>query len=184
MYNTKRNGNKLHNKENKWVTYIIQFFSWLAFLPRGGQLSDDNCPFYSEPETTDHVLVNCNRSRVVWWSALRWLGISVAIPSSTYSVLLIWQSYFSSNLFREFDTSLWLAITWSLWRRRNQFVFEGHLSTENPFVSCLYLGWFIFKCRKRSACFSASNLFTNPEVSSLACNRTIVILFLRLTCYF
>lgn len=134
------------------------FFGWILFhhcLPTNLFLFQrgcnsaiyDICPFCSEPKTLDHTIMFCRNSNMVWWNAFRWLGINLTMPSFAFNFLSHWQSYFKSGLCPKFATSLWFIIAWSIWKKRNKFVFEGIPSSEDLFILGIYFCWFLFKCK-------------------------------------
>lgn len=162
----------------------VRFFGWLLlhgcipmklFLFRRGHhvITDDTFPFFVEHESLDHALMLCHSSQVVWQDALQWSGIVTPLPSTTHSFLLLWQSYFKSAVYREFGTSLWFVIAWSLWKRWNNFVFSGQLSRKDPLVFSVHLCCFLFKCKTRHLSFLVSDLFTYSGLL-LSCSWTLL----------
>lgn len=80
-----------------------------------------------EPETTDHLLLNCVYSRKVWFRLLNSVGRQHWAPNGDETLAVWWQQQRSnapSALRKSFDSALML-VAWSFWKERNRRVFDG-----------------------------------------------------------
>lgn len=158
----------------------VHFFSWLLFhdcLPTNMFLfnreclsvTDASCPFCVEVETAAHAIFFCSGSIRLWKQLFKLVGESMTMPSTAYAFWQLWRSHFMTRPRREFATSLWFYIASAIWKRRNKFVFEGVMSSDDPLFSSIYLYWFVFKCKKKPLDFLVSDVFNNPNLL-LSCN--------------
>jgi len=66
-----------------WAPQRVKFFTWLALKcrlwtadrrRRHGLDAHDECWLCDqEPETADHLLINCSFAKDIWWNSLSWL---------------------------------------------------------------------------------------------------------------
>ncbi|XP_028113856.1 uncharacterized protein LOC114311884 [Camellia sinensis] len=115
-----------------------QFLSWLAWRGRVKTISllqrcralsrdvENLCLFCKlEPESVDHLFLQCTEIWKVWSSLLQWWGVSWVIPATVDGVLLWWMG----TKFKKSVERIWrlvpIAMLWSVWRLRNECVFKG-----------------------------------------------------------
>ncbi|KAL7189991.1 hypothetical protein ACSBR1_039601 [Camellia fascicularis] len=121
-----------------WLHRRCNFFGWLAwkgriktscYLQSIGVLSDASnvsCIFCrNELETVNHLLLCCPFSWRIWSNIINWWGVSWVLSGSVSSLLQWWDGY----RFNKKEKVIWkvmpLAVLWSIWRKRNEMVFNG-----------------------------------------------------------
>lgn len=115
----------------------VQCFGWIAFLGKlktGDHLlrigilqshQEALCKFCGEcVESINHSLLHCHLVWNIWCKVLGWWGIQWVIPPS-FPDLLQWWGY---HRFKSLAKVTWecipLAVLWSLWKMRNEFIFQ------------------------------------------------------------
>ncbi|XP_057808482.1 uncharacterized protein LOC131022959 [Salvia miltiorrhiza] len=93
-------------------------------------ISETACVFCKEQtETMEHLFFKCQKSDVIWWNLLQWLGFESALPVKAREHFLAF-----SNLGKKSDSALliaiWLCTIWSIWNGRNKCKFNQ--GTWNP----------------------------------------------------
>lgn len=116
----------------------VQFLGWLAILGRvkTGDLlhhlsilsdfNDSLCHFCGEePESVDHLFLQCGMVWEVWCEVLRWWSVEWVVPASIKSLFCWWRGW----KFKKVKRVLWelssLAVIWSVWKVRNEVIFKG-----------------------------------------------------------
>lgn len=122
---------------NRAVPPKVSFFCWLAwknkiksaeFMLRIGILDPSvsiSCTFCGfESESATHVLLHCPFSWQIWSSIIHEWGLSWCIQDSVDGLLQWWMRV----NFNHFERLIWRAIPlivlWSLWKCRNECIFE------------------------------------------------------------
>ena len=121
-------------------TELFLWFTFLDKLPTRDHLfSIGLCPIGSNfcifcgrfGESTEHILLHCHFSWMVWSFFCKWWGIKLVVPSNLVLLFQQWKSYASGYVQIRFWTCLFYAIVWTLWLHRNEVIFD------NSSVSCL-----------------------------------------------
>ncbi|XP_028113957.1 uncharacterized protein LOC114312000 [Camellia sinensis] len=115
-----------------------QFFGWLvwkgriksaSYLRRIGILNAnvDVCYVFckEEEETINHVLLHCPRVWLIWSYFVRRWGWQWASPGSVQSVIQWWSGCSMTKLEKKLWSVIPYAIFWSIWKQRNDSVFNG-----------------------------------------------------------
>ncbi|CAL5358449.1 unnamed protein product [Camellia sinensis] len=143
----------------------VQFFGWLAwkrriktsnYLQRMGILENSSslhCVFCNEEgETDNHVLLHCPCVWVVWSKIMRWWGIQWVIPKSVDELLLWW----SGLKFKKLEKKIWriipLAVLWSVWKLRNDCIFNNAQPSLEEFCELIKVRiaiWVKASCSER-----------------------------------
>ncbi|XP_028093879.1 uncharacterized protein LOC114293964 [Camellia sinensis] len=155
----------------------VQFFAWLAwkgriktstFLQSIGILSansDVNCVFcMKERETASHVLLCCMFSWRVWSNILGWWGVSWVQPGSVVGLLQWWTGVTCTKRLKVFWKSIPLAVLWSLWKQRNDIIFnKAQLDFEKlcDLIKTRIALW--FRASSPSLCYSVGDLVSNLQ---------------------
>ena len=96
-----------------------------------------NCPLCDQdPETSDHLALGCVFAREVWYNILRHCNLDTLVPRAADSLIEWWpdaRRRAPTRSRKGFD-SLVLLIVWSLWKERNNRVFQR--STEMVSLVC------------------------------------------------
>jgi len=125
-----------------WASLRIKLLLWLALRRRHwttdrqrrhGLETHDNCFLYDqEPESIDHIIVDCSYSKQVWWcirSALR--ETQQLVPAnSTIDWWNVWREHWTRQC-RNGADSIFALVAWELWKERNARRLRG-ASTQVP----------------------------------------------------
>ena len=118
-------------KDDIWKIRVppnIHVFLWLIYykksltrdnLAKRRHVDDMSCVFYSEPETRKHLFFDCIVAKNVWNLVADILKVDV--PNS-FALLT---SFWKRRKHCEALNIVSAAALWSLWRLRNDFVFQG-----------------------------------------------------------
>ncbi|XP_028118944.1 uncharacterized protein LOC114316486 [Camellia sinensis] len=135
-----------------WLKYVppkVQVLGWFAwkgrikireFLQKLGVISPNDpttCVFCnSGSELVNHVLIWCPYVWKIWARMLKWWDIQSALPWTVESLLLWWVG----GKLKKKEMMIWgaipLAVIWSVWRCRNDYVFRAKVPNEED----LYVG--------------------------------------------
>jgi len=115
----------------------VEFFMWLALLGklntkevlwRKGILQEDQleCPFCSAPkETVDHILMDCPTSWEIWSLIAKDMHQNIPKPMTFRQHFEGWITRkWNNTIMKKFWQSTFFAIAWSLWKMRNEVVFQ------------------------------------------------------------
>ncbi|PUZ57515.1 hypothetical protein GQ55_5G438400 [Panicum hallii var. hallii] len=149
-------GWQLHGKGatriwKSWAPPKVKFFTWLATKGkiwtadrrrRHGLDAHDTCWLCDqEPETCDHILVNCSYAKQLWWDALITLDCTCSFASQQLT-LQDWWSHGRRLQAKErrkgFDT-LFMLIIWLLWKERNARLFDQRSSSADQLLQLIKL---------------------------------------------
>lgn len=130
-----------------WAPLRAKMFLWLAIadrcwttdrLARRGLQHPELCPLCDqEPETIQHMLIQCVVAREVWFLALTQVGLQYLTPDGDGSFEEWWstsQRRVQPEKRKGFNT-LVILVSWSIWKQRNRCVFDN----AQPAVSHILL---------------------------------------------
>ena len=116
----------------------VEFFMWLALLGRlntkqrlhtKGLLQEDQimCPLCSlQPESSDHILLQCLYSQQVWITLAAELGQSITAETSFREHYERWMAKpWRRRLSKKIWMATFFAIAWNIWLTRNDIVFNS-----------------------------------------------------------
>lgn len=122
-----------------WAPSKCRFFMWLAAhnqcwtadrLSRRGLSHNEKCILCDqEEETMNHLLLSCVFSKEFWFRLFNQVGLQgLALQADNYNFFLWWKRV-SENV----EGFAWMGVNtltilgaWTLWKIRNECVFEGH----------------------------------------------------------
>ncbi|KAI8531863.1 hypothetical protein RHMOL_Rhmol11G0168900 [Rhododendron molle] len=125
----------------------VEIFSWLAVqdkvatrsvLLQRNVISESQlamCPLCALiVETPQHLLLHCRFAWAVWSGIVDWWNLQWACPSSVVELAPWW----FGNRFRNLEKHIWevcfLAILWSIWLTRNDYIFNGATTQASKVV--------------------------------------------------
>jgi hypothetical protein len=121
-----------------WAPNKCRFFLWLVAhnrcwtvnrLARHNLPHPDRCPFYDQDkETIHHLLATCMFARQFWSSLLQHTRLSGLSPQPSESTFDDWWMRVLSSVHITLQgglSSLFILGEWTLWRHRNDCVFNG-----------------------------------------------------------
>ncbi|RVX05413.1 hypothetical protein CK203_013534 [Vitis vinifera] len=119
---------------NPWVPSKVRFFAWEAcwgkvltldqLQRRGWSLVNRRALCKEESETIDLFLLHCVKARVLWQLMFSLFRIQWIISGSVQDTLLGWLSFPVGRRCRKARRATPLCIFWTIWKERNQRVFE------------------------------------------------------------
>ena len=122
----------------------VEMFLWLALLGKlntkallmhkGIQFEGPpTCPFCSEhSETLDHLLITCTISWDIWCELAADFGVVPETKKTFKQFFVHWiEVPFSNKTQRRFWITSFFAVAWSLWKRRNEIVFQQQSVEED-----------------------------------------------------
>ena len=93
-------------------------------------------------ETIDHLLLHCSKSRLLWDLLLAIVGVNWVFPLIVREALLSWNGSFVGKKHKKAWMVAPLMIFWTIWRERNNIVFDNKVfSTQRMKSSFLYNLW-------------------------------------------
>lgn len=116
----------------------VQFLGWLIwkgrvkttdFLQRIGVLSSsvsNVCPFCkAEPESLNHIFLLCRGIWESWNDLLLWWDMNWVTPVAVVDLLHWWMGFKCKKIIRQLWNLVPLAMLWSIWKMRNDCIFNG-----------------------------------------------------------
>jgi hypothetical protein len=87
---------------------------------------DRRCVFYGDStETAPHLFIYCTFILQVRERVLTWLGLSFMLPHNILSLLSYVATTSGSKRVRQSLVTIWCAVMWTVWRHRNQIIFDN-----------------------------------------------------------
>jgi hypothetical protein len=117
-------------------------------------------------EDIHHLFLNCPIFDAVWRGITSWIGITWVLPNNAISVAsqFCGAHGFCKNI-RSCLQAIWLASIWSIWKARNDRVFNGTtISIDRLLFSIKVHVWWWFKARKKGFCYDLNHWMLNPKV--------------------
>lgn len=158
------------------IPHRVEVFLWLALHGRLNTKqklvalnilpeSEILCPLCkSFPEDTMHLFFQCAYSRSVWqWWWMLW-NISWVWPSSIKLAFEQWFFPTRSNFFRKIWSAIFPTILWSIWKERNERIFNNVASPHSDIchLILLRLCWWL-KAWKEPFPYSVDEVIRNPS---------------------
>jgi len=134
-----------------WKTKLplkIKIFLWMLYHDRvltGDQLKirkgkgSERCKYCGKLETRNHIFFNCNIAQMIWvWVrvSLRWFERPISIQN--------FEDIMGINFGAVRDSSVFFilaSVTWSLWKTRNNWVFNNNLIKSPKAIAYMVLGF-------------------------------------------
>jgi len=107
------------------------------------QLTDLQCHFCrNSKEGASHLFFHCCKIQPIWWDTLSWLQIKGVFPFSLKQHFLQHFGVQLDGLRTNRWQYWWLALTWSIWKLRNNIVFSNATFNANSlFEDTMFLLW-------------------------------------------
>ncbi|KAJ0546759.1 putative reverse transcriptase zinc-binding domain-containing protein [Helianthus annuus] len=141
---------------NKWVPPKVNLFVWrtvkrriavkVELARRGIQLGDRTCSrCNNEEETVEHLLLNCLKSRAIWWNIMLWLKLPVQEGiESCEEILDRIDNFNGSKVWKTLIKAIVMTSMWQIWKSRNEVEFnrkEGSISNTMDGIKELSYLW-------------------------------------------
>ncbi|XP_048494765.1 uncharacterized protein LOC125494915 [Beta vulgaris subsp. vulgaris] len=161
-----------------WVGLLpfrIEIFFWLALLDRINTLknlvahniispAEASCPFCNLViEDSVHLFIHCYFAQSIWSSWLKVWNLSWVWPSNLERAFAQWSFPRKSRFFKKVWIASFQVIVWSLWKERNDRIFNHILSSSQAVQNMviLRLCWWI-KGWKEPFPYSPEEVMRNP----------------------
>jgi hypothetical protein len=102
-----------------------------------GVLSIDEalCPWCSRGiESSCHLFLHCHFPTAVWNALTRWLGVVILIPPNLLLAYVTFATHGSNAKRKKGYSMVWLAFVWSLWKFRNDRIFNNNVASVEEVV--------------------------------------------------
>lgn len=135
----------------------VEIFTWLAVMGRintRSKLASINVIPQEESicilcnaqsETPNHLLLHCIFSYKLWSWWLELWGMSWVFPSNLKDALEQWMIFGNASFFKKIWLAIFSIIIWSIWKERNDRIFNSRSSSINQIIDLilLRLSWWI-----------------------------------------
>ena len=107
------------------------------------QITDLQCPFCkNSEEDASYLFFHCCKIQPIWWDTMSWLQIKGVFPFSPKQDFLQHVGVQLDGLRTNRWQYWWLALTWSIWKLRNNIVFSNATFNANSlFEDAMFLLW-------------------------------------------
>ncbi|XP_058775310.1 uncharacterized protein LOC131649567 [Vicia villosa] len=165
---------------NVWRAAVpskLKFFGWrllLDILATRAQLRTRSiitqhqealCVFFHlQEEDINHVMLSCPVLQPLWRRIYRWLQVYIPLNIDCCSHFNLCIDLLGGNMARSRIGAIWITVCWSIWRIRNEVVFNNaEVDIEELFGMILWSSWWwlAIKSRDRILC-SFYEWFHNP----------------------
>ncbi|MCH79472.1 putative non-LTR retroelement reverse transcriptase [Trifolium medium] len=115
-------------------------------------------------EDCAHLFFSCPFSRSVWEAMSSWIGKRIPTVVTGYQHFLSFGALSKMNKGACVSHLIWLAITWNIWKLRNNTVFNGTIPSVSSIVDDIkVISWVWFNGRfGHKTCFSFFNWCIDP----------------------
>ncbi|KAL5168952.1 putative ribonuclease H protein [Glycine soja] len=112
-------------------------------IKRQIQVDDDLCPFcHNQPESASHLFFTCGKIMPIWWEYLNWVKEDKVFHCRPLDNFIQHFSSASSKVSNTRRTMWWIAATVSIWRLRNDIIFQNQTLDINRMTdNTLFLLW-------------------------------------------
>jgi hypothetical protein len=99
-------------------------------------------------ETASHLFLHCPFAAAVWYAINRWLGVVVVPPGEVLMSYVQLVGSGRNKKIRKGFSSVWLAFVWTIWKVRNDWIFNniiGEVDKAVEYIQRLSWLWFLNK---------------------------------------
>ncbi|KAK2410379.1 hypothetical protein QL285_045745 [Trifolium repens] len=76
-------------------------------------------------ESSSHLFLNCKMIMAVWYEIFKWLGVVVVVPPNLFHLFDCLSVAAKNKKIRKGFRLIWHTVFWSIWRVRNNFIFNN-----------------------------------------------------------
>jgi len=107
------------------------------------EVADPSCPFCRETEeSADHLFFHCRKIISVWWESMSWVNLVSVLPNHPRHHFLQHIGGFTETMRINRWKWWWLALTWTIWKQRNNIIFSnGSFSANGILDDAIFLLW-------------------------------------------
>jgi hypothetical protein len=90
------------------------------------QQQNSNCVMCgSVEESTTHLFLHCDKSILVWYAIMKWLGFTIMAPPNLISSFVILGEYGKGKKGKMCLSLIWNSYVWLIWKFRNDCIFSN-----------------------------------------------------------
>jgi len=106
------------------------------------EVDDSRCPFgRSEEENAAHLFFHCTKISPLWSESMSWVNLSGAFPYHPRQHFL-YHIHGVKDRKRSRWKWWWLALTWTIWKQRNDMIFSnGKFNANRILDDAIFLLW-------------------------------------------
>lgn len=134
-----------------------------AIIPINGDILCSLCG--EKNEDTHHLFFECKFVSEIWHNIYKWVGVNMVPHSDPLVNFLQHGEMFESTSQGNLASTLWIAAIWSIWKTRNEKIFEHIIPKIRKLVEEIKArlwSWLVVKNSKASS-FQYSNWRNNPR---------------------
>lgn len=107
------------------------------------EVVDNTCPFCrSVEENASHLFFRCSKVIPVWWESLSWVRLVGPLPNDPKQHFLQHVAAATEGIGATRWQWWWLALTWTIWKHRNNLIFSNHIFNANQMLDdAIFLLW-------------------------------------------
>lgn len=158
------------------VPHRVEVFVWLSILGKINSRSklasigvippdQDICGLCQHhSETSSHLFLHCSWAWALWTWWLKLWNLSWVPPSSLKEMFHQWHYIGGTRFFKKIWYASFFIIIWTLWKERNERIFNDSSSSSNNLQNLvlLRLSWWL-KAWEEKFPYSASEIIQNPH---------------------
>ncbi|XP_058726348.1 uncharacterized protein LOC131597686 [Vicia villosa] len=124
------------------VPHKVKVFAWrlvrnrlpskVQLVRRGVEIADSEmicnlCNLNNSQDDTTHIMVRCEVAKKIWNAVYIWLNLQGVneVVSLCHEHMLQFFSKLKNKVDKGREISIWMAVTWCLWRARNGTIFNN-----------------------------------------------------------
>ena len=81
-----------------------------------------------------HLFFHCRKIIPIWWESVLWLNISAVFPADPKQHFLQHGLIMAGGIQTTKWRCWWLAVTWSIWQKRNKIIFSNGTFDANKVI--------------------------------------------------
>lgn len=119
------------------------------------------CCSSGEPETLNHLFLQCSFANLLWCEAKIWQGVSFPIPEDPLS----WLSFWRNNIAKKAWRTVFFSIIDGIWYVRNKAIFQStqwSANQETMLVKLKAIFW--IKARGKNLTMTSLEMMSNIDV--------------------
>jgi hypothetical protein len=102
-------------------------------------------------ESTTHLFLHCQKSALVWYAVMKWLGFVVIVPPNLISSFVILGEHGKGKREKVCLSLIWNSYVWSIWKFRNDCIFNNKVVVIEELIDYVKFqswNWFVGRVAK------------------------------------
>jgi hypothetical protein len=104
-------------------------------------------------ESALHLFLHCEKTAVVWYAIMKWLGLVIIVPHNLTSSFAILGEYGKGKRGKVCLSLIWNSYVWSIWKFRNDHIFNNKAIVIEELIDHVKFqswNWFVGRVAKSS----------------------------------